>query len=149
MNGLKYGASAMENQYSETLYNRIGGRDAIARLLRHFYADVRQHRLIGPVFNDRIVDWPVHLEKIGAFWARLTGGPSSYSGQMPAKHLTLGLSSIHFTTWLQLWEANCRCYLEPCAALEMITLAHEIGNRLQGILSFQHSKPGLLRQQAM
>jgi hypothetical protein len=33
------------------LYQRIGGREGISKLLRHFYADVRQDPLIGPIFN--------------------------------------------------------------------------------------------------
>jgi hemoglobin len=34
---------------SPSLFERIGGRPVIAALLRYFYADVRQHREIGPV----------------------------------------------------------------------------------------------------
>src|SRR4051812_41981853 len=79
-----------------TLYERIGGRESIARLLKHFYADVRQHRVIGPIFNSHIQHWPEHLAKIAEFWSRVTGGPSNYSGQMPVKHLALGLSAEHF-----------------------------------------------------
>lgn len=118
-----------------SLYERIGGRAGIATLLRHFYADVRQHGLIGPVFNQRISDWPAHLATIGEFWGRATGGPSVYSGQMPAKHFGLGLDASHFAAWLQLWECNCRCYCEPREAQEMTQLAHEIGRRLRSILS--------------
>src|SRR5687768_2755246 len=95
----------------ESLYNRMGGQAKIAELLKHFYADVRQHNVIGPIFNERIKNWPEHLTKIGEFWARVTGGPSSYSGQMPMKHLNLGLKEEHFQTWLQLWCANCKVYL--------------------------------------
>jgi hypothetical protein len=36
------------------LYQRIGGREGILNLLRHFYADVRQDPVIGPVFNARL-----------------------------------------------------------------------------------------------
>jgi truncated hemoglobin YjbI len=36
------------------LYQRIGGHEGISRLLRHFYADVRQDPMIGPIFNARI-----------------------------------------------------------------------------------------------
>jgi hemoglobin len=118
-----------------SLYERIGGREAIAKLLRHFYADVRQHRVIGPIFNERIKEWPEHIAKIGEFWARATGGPSTYSGQMPLKHLNLGLESHHFGAWLELWEANCRGYLPAREAEEMIALAHEIGRRLRHIVS--------------
>ena len=122
------------NQGDPSLFDRIGGQEGISTLLRHFYADVRQHRLIGPVFNERIKDWPAHLAKIGEFWARVTGGQSSYSGQMPAKHLTLGLDPRHFATWLELWDSNCRCYLKPREAQEMSALAHEIGRRLRSIV---------------
>src|ERR1051326_8418498 len=45
-----------------SLYDRIGDQGGIAALLRHFYADVRQHQLIGPISNRRIRDWPAHLE---------------------------------------------------------------------------------------
>ena len=120
---------------NESLYDRIGGREGIATLLRHFYADVRQHELIGPVFNQQIRDWPAHLATIGQFWARITGGPSVYSGQMPAKHFGLGLDANHFGAWLQLWECHCRCYCKPREAQEMTKLACEIGRRLRSILS--------------
>ena len=121
----------------QSLYERIGGRDGLARLLHHFYSDVRQHALIGPVFNKQIDDWPKHLEKIGSFWARLTGGPSGYSGQMPMKHLNLGIEAQHFGAWLQLWTFNCRSHLKEAEAEEMICMAQEIGRRLKSVLGVE------------
>lgn len=118
----------------QSLYERIGGRGGLALLLRHFYSDVRQHELLGPIFNRQINDWPAHLEKIGSFWARVTGGPSEYAGRMPAKHLDLGIESRHFAAWLQLWRFNCSSHLKEPEAHEMISLAHEIGARLKSIL---------------
>lgn len=112
----------------------MGGRETLAKLLHHFYADIRQHNLVGPIFNRQIHDWPAHLETIGSFWARLTGGPSGYSGQVPAKHMNLGLGANHFQAWLQLWEFNCRNYLAAREAQEMISLAHDIGRRLKGFI---------------
>jgi len=117
-----------------SLYERIGKQQGIATLLRHFYADARQHAVIGPVFNSRIKDWPAHLLKIGQFWARVTGGPSAYEGQMPLRHLDLGIDDPHFATWFQLWDANCQCYLRASEAKEMSRLAHEIGKRLKTIV---------------
>lgn len=125
----------MDQAYKQQcLYVRIGGRDGLAFLLRHFYSDVRQHALIGPIFNGEIQDWPAHLEKIGSFWARLTGGPSGYSGQMPAQHLSLGLDARHFSAWLQLWDFNCCRHLHQAEAEEMICLARGIGKRLKNII---------------
>lgn len=115
-----------------SLYERVGGRSGIARLVKHFYADVRQHNLIGPVFNERIHDWQEHLAKIEEFWSRVTGGPSDYFGNVPAKHLELNLAPAHFAAWLGLWEANCVIYLPPAEAAEMIATARQIGRRLQG-----------------
>jgi hemoglobin len=117
-----------------SLYDRIGGREGLAVLLRHFYADVRQHEELGPIFNRQISDWPAHLEKIGTFWARLTGGPSNYAGGMPAKHMNLGIDPGHFAAWLQLWSFNCTCHLPKTEAQEMIGLAREIGQRLKSII---------------
>ncbi len=119
----------------ESLYERMGGGESIAKLLRHFYADVRQHKVIGPTFNEHIKDWTVHLEIISSFWARMTGGPSKYAGRMPVKHLSLGLHENHFEAWLQLWEFNCRSYLQKPEAQELISLAQDIGRRRKGILS--------------
>lgn len=118
-----------------SLYERIGGRETLAILLRHFYADVRQHRLLGPIFNQHIHDWPAHLAKIGEFWARLSGGPSSFIGSLPLKHAPLGLEIGHFDTWLGLWEANCSCYPAASEAREMSELAQMIGRRRQAIVA--------------
>lgn len=118
----------------QSLYQRIGGGEGIAKLLKHFYADVRQHRVIGPVFNERIRDWPEHLGVIGEFWARVTGGPSAYAGNVPMKHLGLDLEPQHFQAWLELWDANCRCYLAAPEAQEMSRLAHDIAARLKAML---------------
>jgi hemoglobin len=123
------------NQDLGSLYDRIGRQAGLAILLRHFYADVRQHHLIGPIFNQRISDWSAHLVKINDFWARILGGPSTYSGQMPAKHFNLRLQPLHFRTWLDLWDFNCRRYLQPQEAREMIQIAQEIGGRLSSIVA--------------
>jgi truncated hemoglobin YjbI len=78
------------------LYQRIGGHEGISKLLHHFYADVRQDPLIGPIFNEKIKDWKHHLEIITSFWETLIGGPSSYARPMPMKHLPLRLRKEDF-----------------------------------------------------
>lgn len=122
------------------LYERIGGREGLARLLRHFYADVRQDPLIGPVFNARIQDWGEHLAIIANFWQTVLGAMRTYSGPMPALHAPLGLGPEHFERWLFLWRANCRAHLPAEAAEEMIDLARHLGQKLQVILGV--SPPG-------
>ena len=118
-----------------TLFERIGGRPGLQLLLRRFYADVRQHNEIGPIFNARIEDWPAHLETIADFWSGFTGGPAQYRGGFAAKHLPLGLTETHFEAWLGLWHRHCRALLQPAEAEEMIALAEMIGGRLRMVLS--------------
>lgn len=125
-----------------TLYERLGGRPRLMHLLRHFYADVRQHREIAPIFLAKIEDWPAHLEKIADFWSNVTGGPIRYGGGMPHKHFPLGLEPRHFEAWLDLWRRNCRAHLPAPEAEEMIRAAEEIGQRLRAMVTlYGESKP--------
>jgi hemoglobin len=121
----------------DLLYQRIGGSEGLSRLLRHFYADVRQDPLIGPIFSAQIKDWKHHLEVIGSFWQTITGGPSTYARPMPMKHLTLRLRGEDFERWLFLWQANCRAQLSSDVAKEMIDLANHIAHRLRAILGIR------------
>ena len=73
-----------------TLFARLGGRAPLLQLLKYFYADVRQHAEIGPIFAAHIEDWPAHLEKIADFWSGVTGGPgTSVTSAMTASIATL------------------------------------------------------------
>ena len=116
-----------------TLFERVSGADGIASLMLHFYADVRQHAVLGPIFDARIHDWPAHRAKIGDFWALQTGGPSRYAGGFGAAHLSLGLQPEHFEHWLSLWELNCRRNLAAAEAEELIGIAHQLASRLRRI----------------
>jgi hemoglobin len=116
---------------NESLLNRLGGRQVLLNLLHHFYADVRQHQLIGPIFQERIEDWPSHLEKIADFWSTIAGGPPAYSGPMVGQHMPLGLKEEHFVAWLGLWEHNCKIWLPRDCADEMIQFAKNIALRLR------------------
>ena len=124
-----------------SLYDRLGGHDGILKLIKPFYADVRQHNVLGPIFNARIQDWPAHLEKIADFWSGVTGGPALYSGGMPFKHTPLGLEERHFQAWLGLWARHCRARLAPVEAEELITIAETIGQRLRQMVAMYGGKP--------
>jgi hemoglobin len=125
---------------SAPLFDRIGGRAGLMQLLRQFYADVRQHQEIGPIFNAQIHDWPKHLEKIGDFWSSATGGPPRYAGPMPQRHFPLGLGENHFEAWLDLWRRNCRIQLPPMEAEQMISIAEGIGQRLRMLIDYDRAR---------
>ena len=118
---------------TSTLYSRLGGHAGILKLITPFYADVRQHAVLGPVFNAHITDWPAHLAKITEFWALQTGGESAYRGGFGAAHLRLGLKPEHFEHWLALWEFNNQRQLAAQEAGEMTALAYELARRLFAI----------------
>ena len=124
----------------DLLYQRIGGREGILNLLRHFYADVRQDPVIGPIFNVQIKDWKEHLETIAKFWETIIGGPRSYARPMPMKHLPLQLQDEHLERWLFLWQANCRAQLPTDIAREMIDLSQHIGSKLRSILGIPSNR---------
>jgi len=119
----------------ETPFNRLGGAAVLQELLRHFYADVRQDAVLGPIFNAHIHDWPAHLETIGSFWARQLGAASNYPGGFAAAHLPLGLQPEHFVRWLGLWERNCRQHLNAESAGWMIARAGDIAVHLRRVVA--------------
>ena len=118
---------------ANSLYERLGGHAGILKLISSFYVDVRQHAVLGPIFNTHIPDWPAHLEKIAEFWALQTGGPTRYRGGFAGAHLPLGLQAEHFQHWLGLWEWNNGRHLAPGEAEEMNRLAHEFARRLSAL----------------
>ena len=123
----------------KTLYERLGGHDGLEQVLHAFYADVRQHAVLGPIFNAHIRDWPAHIAKIAEFWARQTGGPSIYPGGFGVAHLQLDISEEHLRLWLGLWDFNCQRNLPAREAAEMSGLALRIGEQLLRILAGRSS----------
>jgi hemoglobin len=131
----------------QLLYEQLGRHEAILRLIKPFYADLRQNARLGPIFNAHIQDWPIHLEKIADFWARQTGGPSRYRGGFGSAHAALGIGAEHFQHWLGLWEFNNARQLDPPEAARMNALAHQLAERLfaitQGADSRRIDRPAL------
>ena len=115
---------------SDTLYARIGGHDGLSRLVKWFYAKVRYEPEVAEIFKTHVDHWPEHIRLIIEFWALMTGGPSTYAGGM-GKHIFLRLRPEHFAVWLAVWEQNCLQLLPYREAMEMIELAHNIGDDLQ------------------
>jgi len=55
-------ATATEQIQAETAIDEA----MIERLVRGFYARVREDDLLGPIFASRIVDWEPHLQQMSA-----------------------------------------------------------------------------------
>lgn len=117
-----------------TLYDRVGGYEGLHQLVSSFYDKARRAPFIAPVFSEHIHAWPEHIEKITAFWARMTGGPSDWNGGM-GRHFFLELGPEHFQSWLGVWDENCHDLLPSTEAGEMSGLAHRIGEDLEGMIT--------------
>lgn len=125
----------------KTLYERMGQFEGILAFIKPFYADVRQHAELGPVFNQTIEDWPAHMKRIAGFWSRQMGGPSDYDGGFAWAHLRLGIPPELVDQWLELWDFNCARSLDEPEKNEVSALAHQLGSNLQRILS---GRPGFM-----
>jgi len=103
----------------------------IDRLVRGFYARVREDQLIGPVFAARIHDWEPHLQRMCAFWSSVALMTGRYHGQPMPKHLPLPVDARHFDRWLALFEATARDLCPPRAADHFVERARRIAESLE------------------
>ena len=90
---------------------KITNRDDVSLLVHTFYDKIRQHELLGPIFNGHISEeqWPAHLSKLTDFWESNLFGVRTFRGSPSKAHLNVDrnlnhtISQNHFAQWLQLW----------------------------------------------
>lgn len=88
----------------------IGIDDAfISIMVERFYAAIRADKLLGPIFAERITDWPLHLARMKQFWRSVLHNSGEFSGNPMMKHIAIpGLTEAHFSRWLELFYANLK-----------------------------------------
>ncbi len=96
---------------SETLFERIGGQDAINAAVDVFYRKVLTDDRVSDFFET--TDMEAQHAKQRAFLTMVCGGPSNYSGKdMREAHAHLvkdkGLSDVHFDTVMELLGASLK-----------------------------------------
>ena len=111
------------------LFDQLGGRDGIRKLVVHFYKVAQEDDLIGPFFAQHVPDWAAHYETVTDFWSTQTGGPALYRGGM-GKHLMLGLTPAHFDRWLKVWVATARLVHGDALASQLETIGQIFALRL-------------------
>ena len=84
----------------------IEGLEDIILFVDQFYSKVQKDDLIGPIFNNVIKDWKLHLEKMYGFWNAVLFGVTGYIGNPFSKHAPLPVSEEHFDRWISLFYAT-------------------------------------------
>ena len=95
--------------------------DYVDHFVETFYGRVRADDLLGPIFAERIADWPTHLARMKAFWRSVLHNSGEFSGNPMVKHLAIpGLEARHFAHWLTLFYATLRDAEGPPEATSLV-----------------------------
>ncbi len=83
--------------------------ELVGRVVEQFYTRVRADELLGPIFAEKITDWPVHLGRMKQFWRSVLLGTGEFSGNPMVRHQGIpGLEERHFAHWLDLFYQTLR-----------------------------------------
>jgi hemoglobin len=81
----------------------------IDNFVETFYGKIRHDELLGPIFNERIADWPAHLARMKGFWRSVLHNSGEFAGNPMLKHMAIsGLELRHFSHWLDLFYETLR-----------------------------------------
>jgi hemoglobin len=85
----------------------LGIDDAlISDLVEGFYARIREHPVLAPIFAAKVDNWPPHLQRMKDFWASIAIESGRFHGNPMLKHMAIaGLDPEHFRLWLETWHA--------------------------------------------
>lgn len=80
----------------------------IDRLVETFYARIRDHQTLGPVFEKRLSGrWPEHMEKMKSFWSSIAFKTGAYGGKPVQAHVGVeGMNVDLFRQWLVLFSVT-------------------------------------------
>ena len=83
--------------------------DYIDHFVETFYGKIREDHLLGPIFGERIADWPAHLGRMKAFWRSVLHNSGEFAGNPMLKHMVIpGIELRHFSHWLDLFYETLR-----------------------------------------
>lgn len=120
----------------------------IDRVMSVFYARIRSHDALGPVFaahiGDSDAEWEAHIAKIGRFWRNAILREPVYSGNPMAVHMAAHDVKVpHFAPWLEMFEQVVRRELDAASAEAWIALAHRIARGFKMQLSERDNRGGV------
>ncbi|MCB2134875.1 MAG: group III truncated hemoglobin [Rhodobacteraceae bacterium] len=117
--------------------------EEIDRVVATFYAAIRVHPGLGPVFAAHVTDWPAHEAKIAGFWRNAILFERSYDGNPLEVHQRAGnVRPGMFDPWLRLFDSVLMRELRPETAAAWSALAHRIGRGLRYGVVERETLPG-------
>jgi len=125
----------------------------IDEVVARFYARIRQHPELGPVFFASIPDeaekWAAHEAKIASFWRNAIMFEREYNGNPQRVHsMRPMVKPAHFSLWLGVFDEVLAETLPAGLAKSWSVLAHRIGAGLRmGVVASQQREgmPPILR----
>ena len=118
-------------------------RAEIEQVVAAFYARIREHPGLGPVFAAHVSDWPSHEAKIVRFWASAILHERSYDGNPMVAHTRAGnVRPGMFEIWLDLFDRVVAAELDAPKARAWSALAHKIGRSLRAGVVERVQGPG-------
>ena len=122
----------------------------ISVLVDTFYASIREHETLGPIFNEKIgEEWDDHLIKLKAFWSSVALNSGTYSGRPVPAHIQLTeVRPPHFEEWLGLFKKTLEeTAPSPAAVLYFYERAERIAKSLQLAMFGLDKIPGPISSQ--
>lgn len=79
--------------------------EEIGVVVARFYADIRHHPVLGPVFARHVTDWSEHESRIMSFWRNAILREQGYDGNPMFVHKEAGdIRAEMFPIWLDLFD---------------------------------------------
>ena len=111
--------------------------EEISNLVDRFYAKVQLDPEIGPIFNEKVEDWPTHLALLKNFWSTVLLTTGRYKGDPMMTHLQLPLESSHFSRWLELFAETAKEVMAPSHAAIIIAKSERIAGNFKAGIAYQ------------
>jgi len=115
----------------------------IEDLVATFYARIRTHATLGPIF-ERVIgpDWSAHLKLMCDFWSSVMLTSGRYKGRPIPAHVRIGgIEPVHFAQWLALFETTAHELFAPDLARSFAEKARRIAESLKLGFAFHSKSP--------
>lgn len=91
----------------ETFYDAVGGEEVFRKFVHHFYEQVKQDDLIGPMYPHD--DWEGAEDRLRWFLAQYWGGPQTFSEnrghpRLRMRHHRFAIGQAERDRWLEMMK---------------------------------------------